>query len=713
MPNARYESTNVYVADPGRALSSGAEEAQLSRALGAFSHETDAIAAPRARTEAKLEGEAAGRTETPAFRTGFGDLAQAFNDAAKVTYGMQVHNDLASKTQQFLAEHPADAEAFASQFDPYAEALLAKVHPEARSLVQGEIATRRTEAEGAISQNYWKQEQERRADILKSYLGVTTDEMIRAAVEGNGEGVAYAKAKWDAALQKEVDEGRLAPEQMMYAQLERNRAVYVETERRNFDVAPNKAAFIAHWDPPDYVSQKQINAVKSYFHARLAEERQAATKAVAAQAAKAKMRRAEDEREVKGLVARLDAGLPVGPREVGELVLRVSRPTGAIPGSEDLALRLQEAQAFAGEKAALASMGPEERAAHLDEAAPLVRTEDEVKYFTAAQQLHAEWTKAQFDDPVAYHNAHALPGEELPPIDPFDPKQVTDRVERARGVADRWGLPAIPPLSKREEAQLITRFDALDVVSKVDALDRLSSAIQDPATKQALATKLADKHLPMSAALFLTGEGQHDVAASVLRGAAVTGSATFDFEDGGAVGFDSIFREVAGDVYAGTPENETLALQAAHSHYRAMAQSAGLRVANLDLAKRAVKDVVGNVVKHNGKQTVAPVRGMDQADFEHWIQTIDGSYLEQLGGVDGDVDRAADLIRENGQLFDPRPDGYQVWVTSDDGVRRTLMAPDGKPFRLSYQPLLARRPAKNTFQPPAAAYGAGLPVGVQ
>lgn len=97
--------------------------------------------------------------------------------------------------------------------------------------------------------------------------------------------------------------------------------------------------------------------------------------------------------------------------------------------------------------------------------------------------------------------------------------------------------------------------------------------------------------------------------------------------------------------------------------------------------KRAIDDVTGGVLYHNGAPVIAPVRGMSQRDFDG---TVWGVTDADLAGAQTTGGKAIDAAYLRGSAkLQSRADGqYYLQVNRDDSNPQYAVTKDGKPFVL-------------------------------
>lgn len=129
-----------------------------------------------------------------------------------------------------------------------------------------------------------------------------------------------------------------------------------------------------------------------------------------------------------------------------------------------------------------------------------------------------------------------------------------------------------------------------------------------------------------------------------------------------------LFDGMIGDAMLGLPQNQEAHYKAFQSYYAALAGKEGDTLGeSIDKkkAETAMKEIVGDVARINGKKVVLP-DGYSEDRFLNSIKKIDSSFVNQLsgGGVQGiDSKAAAELIRDDGRWHvTTRPNIYRVEV---------------------------------------------------
>ncbi|MFG1377325.1 hypothetical protein V5F85_10580, partial [Xanthobacter autotrophicus ATCC 700551] len=97
--------------------------------------------------------------------------------------------------------------------------------------------------------------------------------------------------------------------------------------------------------------------------------------------------------------------------------------------------------------------------------------------------------------------------------------------------------------------------------------------------------------------------------------------------------------------------------------------------------ERAVDDVTGGTVRHNGVTIIAPRRGMDQATFDRVLSAVTNQDLAGARAASG-TPITAEYLRDKAHLESVADGRYLVRLNRNAESPQYAAGPDGRPFIL-------------------------------
>lgn len=309
-------------------------------------------------------------------------------------------------------------------------------------------------------------------------------------------------------------------------------------------------------------------------------------------------------------------------------------------------------------------------------------TPTENRQYEIAQETLDATRKALNDDPLGHAIRAGGEVASLPtpkPLDVGNPVTFADGM-RLRGAWAEFGARtyqtgSMPALTADEQQQVRGAIDAADPAGKAKIYGTLVSTLP-PATRSATLASLGKKGGTDMVEAFAGGMMQADptIAESIIRGqSAMKAKDTYDPTKGDSkdVVADSLEKAMpAGTFSVADRTNPNGAYATMRS--AVIARAADLAAANpnfdgkfsKEIIDRAVSDVTGGVLRHNGAPLIAPVRGMSQAQFDARVWSITDADLAGVTTQSGQP-VTSEYLRSNAQ-FESLSDGrYLVRLGQD------------------------------------------------
>lgn len=345
---------------------------------------------------------------------------------------------------------------------------------------------------------------------------------------------------------------------------------------------------------------------------------------------------------------------------------------------------------------------------------------NETRQYEIARETYDATRKALDDDPLGHTIKAASETASLPapkPLDFKNPVALQDGL-KLRGAWAEYGartyqMQAMPALTAAEQQQVRGALDAADPAGKARIYGSLVNNLP-PATRAATLAALGKDNMVEAFAGGMIGADAR-VAESIMRGqAAMKVKDTYDptkgsTKDDVAAALDKALPAGAFSVSARTNPNGAYATIRSAAIARAAdiaASDPNFKEFTPQMIERAVTDVTGGVLTHNGSSLIAPIRGMPQAEFDKRIWSITDA---DLAGVQtkGGQPITAEYLRNNAQL-ESRSDGTYLVRLGQDFERPiyafrdngNLGAPGGGPRMSPF--VLDMRNIKPTAQMPTA-----------
>lgn len=299
-----------------------------------------------------------------------------------------------------------------------------------------------------------------------------------------------------------------------------------------------------------------------------------------------------------------------------------------------------------------------------------------------ARQIHEETAKALQDDPLNHTFKALAETAQMPvpaPLNVQNSPQFTAglqaRAQWAATGAQTFEMTAMPALTSNEAAQVRAALDASDAAGKAriyrDIVTALPGNIR-AATLQKLGTKGVDGMVEVFAG-GMTG-ADPAIGESILRGQqAMKLKDNFNPMGSGNkentnAALDKYLPPGAFSLAARTdPQGQYATIRAA-----ALARAADLAATDPNfkgdftdaMMQRAVNDVTGGIVTHNGGSLITPIRGMNQRQFDARIAGLSDLDLQGVMTQNG-TPITADYVRGSAQLESLSDGRYLVRLGRD------------------------------------------------
>lgn len=346
-------------------------------------------------------------------------------------------------------------------------------------------------------------------------------------------------------------------------------------------------------------------------------------------------------------------------------------------GDADTLTRLEAAQGIARDVDGFAKQSLTDQRAEIERRRLSVATAADNARLDNFERIYRTTVSGVQSDPLAF--AEAVGARKMAPLDISNPKalgaSLAARVEDAKWAEKFYGLRDVSPLKKVEVDALTMALDNLPAVDKAQALGAMTLNLGP----QRLPSVLEQLHLAAPSfahAGAIAMQGDMGTASDILLGEEV--SRTVGKADGatpkmylptGAGSAESIRLNLV----SAMPEEALRGIdpavrqgvdQAVMNVYAAMAYKAGdanHQQVNPERLKQAVQKVTGGFVEFRGAKVLAPVRGMNQDDFDKLVKGVLDQDMGYAVSADGTPVTAGEL-RKYGNLVGLGNGRYAVMI---------------------------------------------------
>jgi hypothetical protein len=239
------------------------------------------------------------------------------------------------------------------------------------------------------------------------------------------------------------------------------------------------------------------------------------------------------------------------------------------------------------------------------------------------------------------------------------------RLKQADYLTSHYGKP-VSPLTSQEADVLVQGLKVMTPKEKTSLALALGSS-----------TKVWEQLDKQNAGLFaMAGAiGDRQVMSAIFEGQNIIANKTT--EQALSSEYLPVFDDYAGGVYAGDDKRNMI--NAALAHYYATRKNGIFDSGDFE---KSIKAVSGGIGKVNGGKVELP-RGIDQDDFEDYIDEFTPDMVKRFGGVWSMSDeQAASIIQDSAIVFV----GANRYIAVRDGMK--LIKPDGTEFTFSFDKTL-------------------------
>lgn len=248
-------------------------------------------------------------------------------------------------------------------------------------------------------------------------------------------------------------------------------------------------------------------------------------------------------------------------------------------------------------------------------------------------------------------------------LDLLDPGTIEERLQQVDYLSDHYGRP-ISPLTNEEADTLVLSLE------KMSPEDKTGLALAF-GPSEIIWQQLDKKNAGLFAMVGAIGD--QEVMQSVFRGQQKIQEklvAPIKQAD-----YLPVFDDYVDDVYSGKDRKATL--NAAIAHYAATTES---EVFDSDDFEASLEAVTGGIGKINGYKVELP-RGVDEDDFDDYIDNFSPESVKHFGSVWGIHDKEVARIVQEGRIVS---DGANRYFVVERGTNTVLRQPDGKEFVISF-----------------------------
>lgn len=259
-------------------------------------------------------------------------------------------------------------------------------------------------------------------------------------------------------------------------------------------------------------------------------------------------------------------------------------------------------------------------------------------------------------------------------LDPNDPLTFALKVDQAETLSEHYGVD-VSPLSDFEADQLSGAIDTMTTGQKVQLAQTLN---ESPSVWGQIAPK-SQQVFSMAGAT-----GDKDLMSIVFKGQELLKNKVVKAPSN--TDYLMVTDEYLGDVY--DPADKAATIEAAKAHYAA---TAGNQVVFDETAwDESLSAVTGGISEINGHKLELP-RGVDEDNFENFIDSFSPDDVETFGGVMGYTKEQAAEVIQDARI---KSIGSNEYVVMTNDVQ-ALFKSNGEPFILSFTPeVQAKQEAK-------------------
>lgn len=599
----------------------------------------------------------------------------AFNKGAQQAYFTSVGMDIRDATDEKRLKFKADPVQFENQFNQYSKGLLDKVPPSLRPHVEMELNSRKSEALRQIKPAYEaKQRGQQKVTVLSGLEGFGRD-YENAWRRGDVKSAQEAFDRFSIGTAAALENGLITPESAV-ARMENLR---IEGEKQTvlgeFDRTVESGGieagetFIKSFKK----SVKDIDPdLKDSIVARLESD-------VSGFKADARVRDTELAKKTGDVVSVIEKGYEPNGLEALRNEVKGTR----------YATELDAALADRDYIQAFAKQPPETQDSDLAQLSEKGQTKRSASLLARLEKTAAHAQTALENDAMGHAidvgavNAPASIDLSAALEDLMAAAQL--RNSAVLKIEEIYKRPALP-LTAREMGQLEGLLQTGTAQQKTQILGTLTQGFGEKNVRE-IARKLAPKQPAFAMAAILSGEDP-DTAKQILIGEEVLAAdpklkpKPTDW----ALHAENYFE----NAFAHAPRNKTRAIEAALSIYAGEISIEGKPTEAFDPDRfdDALNRVTGGIVEdYHGNKIIPPVRGMNQSDFEKFLDTITEEDLKQfsIGGVlptyKGGSPVDVEYLLDKATFINYAPGQYRIHLSSGQTLNGGM---DNGDFGLSF-----------------------------
>jgi hypothetical protein len=578
---------------------------------------------------------------------GFGIFGNAYDQAAQGAYISSIGLDSKAKINQLAIDHADDPEAFAVTSQEYLKGVLANSSPEAFDVINRDVTNRITTIGGRLQSDFATKvinESNDTMTIAKDELAIEASTFAR---QGDSAGAEGSRALAFATIDQLVASGGMKGPKAAEAKRAITRDIKEQKSSKNFDDIAEKdglpAAFSAiedmrndipkghspeEWDTYISSAQTELGRKASRLNAMKEKETKEAANAV----------RAYKEAT--------ELGFTVDPIERARVQSLANTP------------ELKAEFARTNRVAAFSVLPSQDRTAIVSssQTGKLIDLED-YKAMTASNIKLQEAAKKDG------YTLGAQQGiiEDIP-FDATDPDSFEAKVSQAEVLSSHYNTP-VSPLSDSEADALALAIDGMTPIEKTQLAVTLSAS---PTVWGQVAKKNQGQFAMVGAI------GDPTVMQTVFRGQElIENKLNLSLVKSD---YMPVFDDMVEDIYGA--DDKRAILDSVLSHYAVTGDNESFDSSDFE---SAIESVTGGVSKVNGFKVELP-RGVDEDDFEDFIDDFHSSDVIDFGGVSGYTPQQASEAIQDGRIKSVGANRYHVLV---NGTQK-LMGTDGKPFTITY-----------------------------
>lgn len=617
----------------------------LSNKLAAFSQAAGQFRQEIVVNKATQEGQKAGMQGAPDLKSGFTLSGQAYNKAATAAYTSTMDNDFRENVARIAQEHPDDLLKFEQKVAAYKSGIMQgvpeKMRPDLAQNLDNHISRAFVQVQG---NTIARQKNEIAAQLQENANGIA-NESFRLARLGDAEGAFQELSKvFEVVDSMEIDDATKMEMKKAY-RTEALEQQYKGTGDRLYEEggidAVNSWLSQNEGKPRDGLSPDEwdtiTDAIQTDANRKYSRER--AEKNVSIQEARESLRAYETAKSL---------GFEVNKADEMDLVSKIQGTP------------LMEQKKIIDEVSKFSVLPAAQRDAVVAEA-QTGRLAD-VNRYAAMVKANAEINKMALQD--GYTLGYKQGIVDYVPFDMTDPESFAARIDQAAILSDHYGVQ-VSPLAENEVQAITENLDSMTINEKIALAQTLNAA---PAVWGQI-----DKN---GAGTFAMAGASNDVnvMSGVFKGQELLNQKLvkpLSQQD-----YLAAFDEMTKGVY-GTRDKRAV-LDAALAHYAGTSSSAVNGIYKKSDFKDSVQAVTGGIGKVNGYLIELP-RGVDEGDFEDFIDELQPQTIRMMGGVANYSDEEAVQAIQEGRI---RNIGNNQYVVETNGG--TLFTPQGKPFVFSY-----------------------------